>query len=76
MYHLSSSENKETNVEKHFQYEIVLQKKMFFGNYKTRVLKMYRRTNSLFMSYWYLGAKEPKNEFELQMNDYAQPVGK
>jgi hypothetical protein len=28
------------------------------------------------MSYWYLGAKSPKNEFELQMNDYAQRVSK
>jgi hypothetical protein len=28
------------------------------------------------MSYWYLGGDAPKNEFELQMNDYAEVEGK
>jgi len=49
---------------------------MFFGNYKARILKMYRRGEALYMSYWYLDAKTPKNEFELQINDYAQAVNK
>ena len=34
---------------------------MFFGNYKTRVLKVYDRADSLYMSYWYLDGKAPKN---------------
>jgi hypothetical protein len=54
----------------------MLEKKMFFGNYKPRILKVYKRRDGLFMSYWCLGADSPKNEFELQMNDYAEPGGK
>ena len=43
--------------------EIVLEKQMFFGNYKPRILKMYDRESKLFMSYWYLDKNVPKNEF-------------
>ena len=41
--------------------EIVLEKQMFFGNYKPRILKMYDRDLKLYMSYWYLDKDVPKN---------------
>lgn len=34
---------------------------MFFGNYKPRILKVYRKGEGLYMSYWYIDAKVPKN---------------
>lgn len=44
---------------------------MFFGNFKPRILKVYEKDEGLFMSYWYLDGKVPKNQFELMINDYA-----
>ena len=41
--------------------EIILEKQMFFGNYKPRILKMYDRDLKLYMSYWYLDKDVPKN---------------
>lgn len=49
---------------------------MFFGNYKPRILKVYRKGEGLYMSYWYIDGKTPKNEFQLMINDYAQVLNK
>ena len=46
---------------KKFKMEVVLEKQMFFGNYKPRILKMYDRESKLYMSYWYLDKNVPKN---------------
>jgi hypothetical protein len=68
---MSDEESKLTNIIKNLQYEVVVEKKMFFGNYKPRVLRMYLRGEGYFMSYGYVGSVVPKNEFELQIDDYA-----
>lgn len=66
----------EQSPQKAGRYEVAVEKKMFFGNYKPRILKVYKRGESLYMSYWYIDAKVPKNEFELMINDYAQSISK
>lgn len=50
-----------SSTDKSVEFVISLEKRMFFGNYKPRVLKMYRRGEGLYMSYWYLDGKAPKN---------------
>lgn len=44
---------------------------MFFGNYKPRCLTIEKLAGSLLMAYRYLPSKKVKNEFELNLNDYA-----
>lgn len=45
---------------------------MFFGNYKPRLLAIFRQNNRLFMAYKYPDTKKVKNAFEINMNDYAK----
>lgn len=45
---------------------------MFFGNYKPRYLTIERVGTRLLMAYRYIPSKKVKNEFELNMNDYAE----
>ena len=56
--------------------EIALEKRMFFGNFKPRLLAMSIKEGSLFMAYKYVDTKAVKNEFQLSMNDYAQTTSK
>ena len=44
---------------------------MFFGNYKPRYLTISKVRSRLMMAYRYIPSKAIKNEFELNMNDYA-----
>jgi hypothetical protein len=55
-----------------FLFEVPLEKKMFFGNFKLRLLTISNINGRLFMSYRYLPSKKIKREFELSLNDYAQ----
>jgi hypothetical protein len=45
---------------------------MFFGNFKPRLLTISRLNKRLMMAYRYLPNKEVKNEFELNLNDFAE----
>ena len=45
---------------------------MFFGNFKPRLLTISKVDGRLLMAYRYLPSKTIKNEFELNLNDYAQ----
>ena len=45
---------------------------MFFGNYKPRYLTIEKVGVRLLMAYRYIPSKKVKNEFELNMNDYAE----
>ncbi len=47
---------------------------MFFGNFKPRLLTISKTDGRLFMAYRYLPTKKIKNEFELNLNDYAQSL--
>ena len=47
---------------------------MFFGNYKPRYLTIQKVGDRLLMAYRYIPSKKVKHEFELNMNDYAQPA--
>lgn len=49
---------------------------MFFGNYKPRILAIYRKRGSLYFAYKYVDTKLIKNEVELNMNDYSQKISK
>jgi hypothetical protein len=49
---------------------------MFFGNYKPRILALYRKRGSLYFAYKYVDTKITKNEVELNMNDYCQKAAK
>ena len=40
----------------------ILEKKMFFGNYKPRILSIYRKRGTLFFAYKYVDTKIVKNE--------------
>ena len=44
---------------------------MFFGNYKPRCLTISKIGDRLIMAYRYIPSKKVKNEFELNLNDYA-----
>lgn len=47
---------------------------MFFGNFKPRLLTISRMNTRLTMAYRYLPSKEIKNEFELNLNDFAEEL--
>lgn len=64
----------EQEKEGEFLFEVPLEKKMFFGNFKPRLLTITKADGRLFMAYRYLPTKKIKNEFELNLNDYAQPL--
>lgn len=54
-------------------FELVVEKKMFFGNFKPRLLTIEARGSTLTMAYRYLDNKEPKKQLVLNFNDYALP---
>ena len=54
-----------------FLFERSLEKRMFFGNYKPRCLTIEKVERQLIMAYRYMPSKKVKNEFELNLNDYA-----
>ncbi len=43
-------------------FSAVLEKKMFFGNYKPRILSLYRKRGKLYFAYKYVETKITKNE--------------
>ena len=47
---------------------------MFFGNYKPRILALYRKRGKLYFAYKYVDTKITKSEVELNMNDYCQKI--
>ena len=47
---------------------------MFFGNYKPRCLTISKIDERLVMAYRYIPSKKVKNEFELNLNDYAATI--
>ena len=67
---LSEEQSPKKKVGK-FLFEKALEKKMFFGNYKPRYLTIEKIEGSVIMAYRYIPSKKIKNEFELNLNDYA-----
>jgi hypothetical protein len=57
-----------------FLFERALEKRMFFGNYKPRLLTVEEVGGRLLMAYRYIPSKRVKHEFELNLNDYAVPL--
>jgi len=57
---VSSSPTKKNHNEDLFS--SVLEKKMFFGNYKPRILAIYRKRGCLYFAYKYVDTKQTKNE--------------
>jgi hypothetical protein len=55
-------------------FSAVLEKKMFFGNFKPRILALYRKRGKLYFAYKYVDTKITKNEVEINMNDYCQKI--
>ena len=67
----SQGEQSPTKKVGSFLFERALEKRMFFGNYKPRYLTIEKVGTRLLMAYRYIPSKKVKNEFELNMNDYA-----
>ena len=69
-------ENQEAREEKPgvFLFEKVLEKKMFFGNYKPRCLTISKSGDRLVMAYRYVPTRKVKNQFQLNLNDYAAVI--
>ena len=59
-----------------FLFERVLEKRMFFGNYKPRYLTIEKVGGRLMMAYRYIPSKKVKNEFELtfDMEDFLEEL--
>lgn len=72
----SSEKQASSNSGSKLLFELGVEKKMFFGNFKPRILKMSVRQESLFMGYWYTDGKTPKNEFEIVLGDCAVGLNK
>ena len=66
-----SSELSESSSD-NFMYEVEVEKKMFFGNFKPRLVTIESLGGRLTMAYRYLPTRKVRNEFELNLNDYAQ----
>lgn len=51
--------------------ELAVEKRMFFGNFKSRLLTIASDSQGLQMAYRYIDTRKIKREFKLGLNDYA-----
>ena len=69
---LSQQEISNTNFTSEFAFEMIVEKRMTFGNFKPRLLTISSQDQNLIMAYRYHPSREIKRSLALDLNDYAQ----